>query len=200
LVKLADEINWQGFDEAFGVLYSDKGRPGISTRLLVALHYLNYLNDVSDENVVYGWLENPYWPYLSEMVYFQHELPCDPRSLSRWRNRIGEQGAEKLLKETIEAGLKLKLSKGSQLKRVNVDTTVQEKNIRFPTDARLYDRLQERLVKEAQKQAIKLRQSYVHVSRKLLLQQNHYAHAKQFKRAAKCTKKLKAYLGRVLKH
>jgi IS5 family transposase len=199
MVKLADEINWQSFDEAFGVLYSDKGRPGISTRILVALHYLKYLHDLSDEDVVYGWLENPYWQYLSGMVYFQHELPCDPSSLSRWRSRIGEQGAEKLLKETIEAGLRLKLIKKPQLKRVNVDTTVQEKHIRFPTDARLYDRMRERLVKEAQKQGIKLRQSYVRVAKKLLLQQSRYAHARQFKRAAKCTKKLKTFLGRVVR-
>ena len=49
MVKLADEINWQGFEKDFGELYSDKGRPGISTRLLVALHYLKYLYDLSDE-------------------------------------------------------------------------------------------------------------------------------------------------------
>ena len=125
------------------------------------------------------------------MDCFQHDLPCDPSSLSRWRKRIGEQGAEQLLKETIAAGLRLKLIKRSQLKRVNVDTTVQEKDIRFPTDARLYERLRERLVKEAQKQGIKLRQSYGRVARKLLLQQSRYAHAQQFKRAAKCSKKLK---------
>ena len=199
MVKLADEINWQGFEEDFGELYSDKGRPGISTRLLVALHYLKYLYDLSDEDVVYGWLENPYWQYLSGMTYFEHNLPCDPSSLSRWRKRIGEDGAEKLLKETIEAGLRLKLIKRSQLKRLNVDSTVQEKHIRFPTDSRLYDRMRERLVKQAQKEGIKLRQSYVRVARKLLLKQSRYAHAKQFKRAAKCTKKLKTYLGRVIR-
>lgn len=98
------------------------------------------------------------------MVYFQQDLPCDPSSLSRWRSRIGEQGAQKRLKESIEAGLRLKLIKGSQRKRVNVDTTVQEKDIRFPTDARLYDRMRERLVQEAQ-QGIKLRQSYVRVAK-----------------------------------
>lgn len=199
MVKLADEINWQGFEKDFGELYSDKGRPGISTRLLVALHYLKYLYDLSDEDVVYGWLENPYWQYLSGMRYFQHDLACDPSSLSRWRKRIGEKGGEKLLKETIEAGLRLKLIKGSQLKRVNVDTSVQEKHIRFPTDSRLYDRMRERLVKQAVREGIQLRQSYVRVARKLLLKQSRYAHAKQFKRAAKCTRKLKTYLGRVMR-
>lgn len=199
MVKLSNEMNWQHFENKFGVLYSDRGRPGISTRLLVALHYLKYLYNLSDEDVVYGWLENPYWPYLSGMQYFEHRLPCDPSSLSRWRKRIGEAGAEDLLKETIETGLRLKLIKKSQLKRLNVDTTVQEKHIRFPTDARLYDRMRERLVKQAKAESIPLRQSYVRLSRQRLLKQSRYAHAKQFKRAAKCTKKLKTYLGRVIR-
>jgi len=69
--------------------------------------------------------------------------------MTRWRKRIGESGAQELLKQTIEAGLKLKAVKTTQLKRVNVHTTVQEKDIRFPTDYRLYDRARERLVKES---------------------------------------------------
>lgn len=74
------------------------------------------------------------------MKYFEHEVPIEPSSMTRWRKRIGESGAETLLKETIEAGLRLKAVKVTQLRRINVDTTVQEKDIRFPTDARLYDR------------------------------------------------------------
>ena len=78
----------------------------------------------------------------SGMRFFEHEMPIDPSSMSRWRRRIGEAGAEELLRETIQAGLRLQIIKPSQLKRVNVDTTVQEEHvIRFPTDARLYDRM-----------------------------------------------------------
>ncbi len=101
------------------------------------------------------------------MKYFEHELPIHPSSMTRWRKRIGEHGAEELLKQTIEAGLKLKAIKVTQLKRVNVDTTVQEKDIRFPTDARLYDRACERLVKEAKKGGIHLRQTYSRLSKSL---------------------------------
>jgi IS5 family transposase len=79
-------------------------------------------------------VENPYWQHLGGMKFFQHTFPIDPSSMTRWRNRIGEAGAEKLLKEMIEAGLKLKAVKPSPLARINVDTTVQEKDIRFPTD------------------------------------------------------------------
>lgn len=102
------------------------------------------------------------------MRFFCHELPIDPSSMSRWRRRIGEAGAEELLKENIQAGLRLRTIKPSQLRRVNVDTTVQEKDIRFPTDARLYARMRQRLVKAAQQEGIALRQSYVRVGKRLL--------------------------------
>ena len=74
--------------------------------------------------MVDGWVESPYWQYFSGMKYFEHKLPIHPSSMTRWRQRIGEQGAEELLKQTIDAGLKLKAIKTIQLKRVNVDTTV----------------------------------------------------------------------------
>jgi len=80
------------------------------------------------------------------MKFFEHEPPIDPSSMTRWRKRIGEAGAKELLKETIEAGLKIKAVKPIQLKRINVDTTVQEKEVRFPTDAGLYDRNRQRRV------------------------------------------------------
>ena len=197
LVKLAQQIDWRSFDEQFGVSYSAQtGRPGISTRLMVALHYLKYTHDLSDEAVLRGWVENPYWQYLSGMKYFSHEMPIDPSSMSRWRSRISEAGVEELLKETIEAGLRLRIIKPSQLKRVNVDTTVQEKYIRFPTDARLYDRMRQKLVKAARKEGIALRQSYVRVGKRLLTQQSRYAGARQFRRARHCTRKLHTILGR----
>ena len=200
LVKLTAAVDWRAFDETFGKYFCiDNGRPGIPTRLMVSLNYLKYTYDLSDETVLLGWLENPYWQYLSGMKWFEHELPIDSSSMSRWRNRIGEEGAEELLKETIKAGLSLKVIKPSQLKRVNIDTTVQEKAIRFPTDSRLYDRARERLVKEAEKLGIILRQKYTRVSKRALLQQSRYAHARQMKRANRETRRLKTFLGRVIR-
>jgi len=166
---------------------------------MVDLHYLKFAYDLSDDEVVNGWVENPYWQYFSGMKWFEHELPMNPSSMTRWRKRIGVAGAEELLKETIKAGLKLKAVKKTQLKRVNVDTTVQEKDIRFPTDARLYDRARERLVKAAKEREINLRQNYNRLSKHTLLKQSRYAHAKQMKRAKKATRKLKTYLGRVIR-
>jgi transposase, IS5 family len=200
LVKLSKVVEWKRFEEVFGESYCpDNGRPAISTRLMVALHYLKYSCDLSDEEVVSGWVENPYWQYLSGMKFFEHELPIHPSSMTRWRKRIGEGGMEEMLQETLAAGLRMKAVKISQLQRINVDTTVQEKDIRFPTDARLYDRARQRLVAEAKKRGIILRQNYNRNARELVCQQSRYAHARQMKRAQSCTRKLKTYLGRVIR-
>jgi IS5 family transposase len=200
LVKLAEAVDWHRLDEMFGSTYCpDNGRPGVSTRLMVALHYLKYTHNLSDEEVVTCWVENPYWQHFSGMKWFEHDVPIDPSSMTRWRKRIGEAGAEGLLRETLEAGLKIKAVKPHQLKRVNVDTTVQEKEIRFPTDARLYDRARQRLVAASKDRGIALRQNYNRKSKHVLHMQSRYAHAQQMQRARRCTRKLKTYLGRVIR-
>ena len=199
-VKLSEVIDWEKLDQTFGESFNpEKGRPAISTRLMIALHYFKFTFDLSDDEVLAGWVENPYWQYFSGMKYFEHTPPIHSSSMTRWRKRIGEAGATELLKQTITAGLKIKAVKVSQLKRINVDTTVQEKDIRFPTDSRLYDRARERLVKEAKKRGISLRQNYNRLSKRLLLKQSRYSHARQMKRAKRCTRKLRTYLGRVIR-
>src|SRR5258706_2008380 len=102
LVKLADTVAWSRLEELFGALFcEDNGRPAHPTRLLVALHYLKFGYDLSDADVVAGWIENPYWQYLSGMQFFEHRRPLEPSSLTRWRQRVGEAGAEALLRETL---------------------------------------------------------------------------------------------------
>jgi IS5 family transposase len=163
---------------------------------MVGLHYLKYTFDESDETVVERWIENPYWQYFCGYGYLQHELPCDPTSLSRWRKRVGNK-LDILLEETILIAQENKALKRTAIRHVNVDTTVQEKAIAFPTDARLYQKMRVNLVREAQKQGIRLRQSYRFVGKKAFIMQGRYASARQMKRAAKQTRKLKTYLGRV---
>ena len=200
MVRLARSIDWSAFEKAFAALWHDSnGRPAIDTRLMVSLHYLKYTFDLSDEAVVEGWVQNPYWQFLSGMRYFEHEVPIDPSSMSRWRGRAGKAGMEELLQQTIRAGLKMKAIMPNQLERINVDTTVQEKHVRFPTDSRLYNRARERLVKEALKAGLSLRQSYARQGKILLMQQSRYTHAKQMKRARRCQRKLHTILGRVIR-
>lgn len=200
LVQLSREVDWERLAEVFGGTYCENnGRPASSTRLMVALHYLKYTFDLSDEQVCDGWVENPYWQSFGGNQYFEHRKPIDPSSMTNFRKRIGEAGAEELLRETIEAGLRLKAVKPHQLKRINVDTTVQEKDIRFPTDARLYDRARERLVAAANGRGIGLRQNYNRKAKEHLLMSSRYAHARQMKRARRETRKLRTILGRIIR-
>jgi IS5 family transposase len=200
LFMLANQIEWRTFEEVFGPLYVENvGRPGIPIRIMVGLHYLKHTYNESDESVVEEFLENPYYQYFCGCEYFQHELPIDPSSMTRWRRRVGEKGIEKLLKETIETAKRTKFLKASDGERVNVDTTVQEKAIAFPTDARLYHKARRRLVQEAKHCGIALRQSYERVSKEALYWQSRYAHAQQYKRARKQARRLRTYLGRVIR-
>jgi IS5 family transposase len=200
LVRLGLCLDWSSFEATLGSTYHpSQGAPGISTRLMVALHYLKYQHDLSDEDVVAAWVENPYWQHFSGMRYFQHRMPIDPSSMTRWRKRLGDAGAEQMLRSTIEAGERMRVIRPAELKRINVDTTVQTKAIRFPTDARLYQRMRERLVKAARAEGLIIKQSYEHVGRRLLMQSSRYAHARQMKRARACTRKLKTQLGRVVR-
>lgn len=200
LVKLSQKINWSYLEEEYGALYvADTGRPGLPTRLMAGLHYLKHTYDVSDEGVVEGFLENPYWQYFCGFEFFQHEYPCDPTSLVKWRQRIGAEKMESMLKATVQTALDTKELKSTEIKRVNVDTTVQEKAIAFPTDAGLYQKARELLVAGAVKRGIPLRQTYRYVGKKIFAQQNRYRHAKQMKRARKATRQLKTYLGRVIR-
>src|SRR5208337_3532635 len=131
LVRLGMRIDWVSFEEALGATYHPThGAPGISTRLMVALHYLKYQTDLSDEDVVSAWVENPYWQHFSGERYFRHSPPIDPSSMTRWRTRLGDAGAEQMLRATIEAGMKMKAIHPTQLQRINVDTTVQTKAVR----------------------------------------------------------------------
>lgn len=200
LFQLAQQIDWSYFEREFGALYAESmGAPAVPTRLMVGLHYLKHAYNESDESVVAKWVENPYWQYFCGYEFFQHEWPCHPTSLVKWRQRLKADGVEKLLKEILTTAMRTGALDEKDLRCVAVDTTVQEKAIAFPTDARLYQKAREAVVREAKKSGVRLRQSYVHVGKQRLFKQQCYARAQQFKRAAKEQKKLRTMLGRVLR-
>ncbi|WP_261399240.1 IS5 family transposase [Leisingera daeponensis] len=200
LVQLATLIDWDVFEREWAGLFpSHTGRPATSTRLVAGLLYLQHAYALSDEAVVARWAENPYWQHFCGEMFFQHRLPLDPSSLTRWRKRIGEEGVEWMLTQTIEAGKRAGTVKGNDLKRVTVDTTVMEKNIAHPTDARLYETARRKLVGLAREAGIGLRQNYNRLGPRLARQVGRYAHARQFKRMRKALRRLKGYTGRVLR-
>jgi IS5 family transposase len=200
LVKLAQLIDWQAFADKWSPQFeSTTGRPALPTRLMAALLYLKHVYALSDDDVVERWRENPYWQHFSGERYFRHDLPCDPSSLVRWRQRIGEEGCEWLLAHSIEAATRAGVIKRGSLDTVVLDTTVQPKAIAHPTDSRLLNRAREQLVDAAQGAGIALRQSYARVGKAAEHQAGRYAHAKQYRRMQREIRKLRTWLGRVIR-
>jgi IS5 family transposase len=200
LVRLAERIDWERFEKELDGKFSEIiGAPAKPTRLMVGLHFLKHTFNLSDEKTVERWVENPYWQHFCGMKYFKHEAPIDPSLMSRWRQLAGESGMECLLQETIAAALRMGAIGKKSLKNVNIDTTVQEKAITYPTDAKLYHAMLRKLVKMAKKSGIPLRQSYVRVAKKALLLSGRYFHARQSKRAGREIRRLKTWLGRVIR-
>jgi IS5 family transposase len=200
LVKLAQAIDWPFLERRFGAVYEDKpGRPPLPTRLMAGLAILKHTYDLSDEVLCEHWVENPYYQFFCGEEFFQHRLVFDRSSLTRWRQRMGEEKLQALLQESLAVATKTEAIKPADLNRIIVDTTVQPKNVMFPTDARLLNRAREILVRLAKRQGLALRQSYARVGRFALIRHQRYAHAKQFKRANRALKRLRTYLGRVIR-
>jgi IS5 family transposase len=197
---LARRIDWRHLAERFGELYSDEpGHPALPVRLMAGLQILKYAENLSDEVLCARWVENPYYQYFCGEEFFRHELPFDRSSMTRWRQRVGDEKLEALLQESLYVAVRLGAAKPADFTQVIVDTTVQEKNASFPTDAKLLHRARERLVRMAKKHDLELRQSYRRVGKLALIKHQRYAHAKHFKRAKAKLKTLKTYLGRTIR-
>src|SRR3712207_4985943 len=120
-------------------------------------------------------------------------------TLFRSRQRMGEERLLALIQESLAVATRTGAAKPADFRQVIVDTTVQEKAITFPTDAKLMHRARERLVRLAKKHGVRLRQSYVRVGKRVLIKYQRYAHAKQFKRANKALRRIRTMLGRVIR-
>jgi IS5 family transposase len=200
LVTLGRTVDWAFLEREFGAVYTDgPGQPPLPTRLMAGLAILKHTYDLSDEVLCERWVENPYYQFFCGEEFFQHRLVFDRSSLTRWRNRMGEARLQALIQESLSVATKTKAIKPSELSRVIVDTTVQPKNVTFPTDAKLLNRAREKLVRLAQLTGVGLRQSYARVGKFALIQHQRYAHAKQFNRANRMLRKLRTYLGRVIR-
>jgi IS5 family transposase len=200
LIVLADRIDWQRFEVALAECYCpDNGAPAKAIRLLVGLHYLKHAFNESDASVLERWVENPYWQYFCGFTHMQHAAPLHSTSLTTWRGRVGAEKLAELLQETIALAVREKQVSPQELRQVTVDSTVQEKNITYPTDSKLYRQALVKLSQAAKSRGIKLRQTYLRVSKTAAIQVGRYAHAKQFKRMKRELKRLKTWLGRVLR-
>jgi IS5 family transposase len=200
LVRMSGGMDWPALERDLSPYYClDNGRPGYPVRLMVGLLLLKEAKGLSDEEVCAVWRENPYFQYFCGEEFFQHRLPVEPPSLSIFRHRIGDAGMERLLQETVRLGLKAGVITAKDLQRVTVDTTVQEKAVRFPTDTQLCHKAREELVELAGTYGIGLRQSYARLGKAALFMANKYMAARQAGRGRKRMKQVRNYLGRVIR-
>ena len=194
LYQLTKKMPWKEIEKDFEKYYIEFGRPAKPVRLMVSLLILKQMNNLGDETVVERWVQNPYWQYFSGEKDFQWKLPLEPSDLVHFRKRIGEEGVKKIL--AISIGLH---GKASMEKEVVVDTTVQEKNITFPTDVKLHKKIIEQCRKISEEEGTHQRQSYRRVVKRLLMAQRFRNHAKNKKKAYAAARKLKTIAGRMVR-
>ena len=178
--------------------FSDVGRPALPTRFMVGLLLLKHVFDLSDEGVCERWVCDPYFQYFTSEAFFQHAFPHERSGLTHWRKRISDK-LDILLQETLRIAHDTGALKKSDLARVTVDTTVQPKNITFPTDTKLMLTAIKQLGKLAKAEGVPLRQSYIRVAKRAAMMAGRYAHAKQFKRHNKMLNFLRTRLGRIIR-
>ena len=195
LYILAHTINWQQFETAFKPLYcDDNGRPAKPIRLMSGLLMLKHIRNISDESVVEQWSENIYYQYFCGEHQFIAGPPCEASELVHFRKRIGEQGIELILKESIRVN-----GDDSDDPHVSVDTTVQEKNITFPTDNKLHRKIIKKCQQIAEQEQLPVRQSYTRTLKKLGMDQRFRNHPKNKGKARKADRKVKTIAGRLVR-
>ncbi len=190
LCLLAEAIDWQVFETEFAPFYAKAGSPAKPIRLMVGLLILKQLYKLGDETVMAEWVSNPYFQYFCGEVVFQWKFPCDPSDLVHFRHRIGEKGVEKILSASILLHGKEVLSED-----ISIDTTVQPKNITYPTDTKLAVKIIEKCNQSAAKEDVKLRQSYRFTVKELLKAANSRSPKRALERR-KARRKIKTIAGR----
>jgi IS5 family transposase len=195
LYILSNKVNWQLFEDAFLPLYcKNNGRPAKPIRLMVGLLILKHLRNISDESVVEQWSENLYYQYFCGMMEFYAAAPCEASELVHFRKRIGESGIELIFKESIRIN-----GDDSNDEHGSADTTVQEKNITFPTDSKLHRKIIKKSLEIVAKENISIRQSYSRILKKLSIDQRFRNHPKNKLKARKADKKVKTIAGRLVR-
>ena len=194
LVLLSEKIDWKYFDTELSKFYSDKGRSSMPVRLMVGCLMLKRIYNLGDETLAQAWKMNPYMQYFCGMSHFEHKFPFDPSDFVHFRKRIGKEGVEKIFTYSV-----LIHGKKAQEKQVLSDTTVQENNTTFPTDAKLAKKVIDKCNAIANSCGVKQRQTYVRTSKQLVRETYNPKHPKRAKKAKKAGKKLKTIAGRLIR-
>lgn len=198
LYKLSHKLNWSVFEQAFTPLYClDNGRPAKPIRLMCGLLILKHLRNISDESVVEQWSENAYFQYFCGMREFVPSFPCNASELVHFRKRIGEKGIELILAESIRVNDDK--SDDEHHGTAFIDSTVQEKNVTYPTDAKLHKKIISKVQKIVKELNLPMRQSYTFVLKDIYRAQRFRNHPKNRKKAIRADKRLRTIAGRLVR-
>lgn len=198
LYLLANKIDWQRFESSFSPLYSsDNGRPAKPIRLMCGLLILKHVRNLSDESVVEQWSENAYYQYFCGMLEFTPSFPCNASELVHFRKRIGEKGMELILSESIRVNQKD--DDRDHHDTAFIDSTVQEKNVTYPTDAKLHKKIIRKVLSIVKSLGLPLRQSYTFVLKKIYRDQRFRNHPKNRGKALKADRRLRTIAGRLVR-
>lgn len=200
LALLASYIKWEALEKEFTHFFDkEDGKPAKPVRLITGLMILQHMYKLSDEAVVTRWVENPYWQLFCGYDYLQWEFPLHPTTLTKWRQRLGENGLSKVLCIVIETARSIRAITPSSCKKVIVDTTVAPKAIAYPTDAKHYLSSLRKLVEFAKAEKIQLRQTYERLAPKIYRRASSLFHARKHKLGLREVQRLKMYCGRVFR-
>lgn len=195
LVLLSNKIDWDYFEKEFSRLYSTTGNPSHPIRFMVGCLLLKHLYNLGDETLASAWIMNPYMQYFCGRVFFEHKFPCDPSNFVHFRKRIGKNGIEKIFSYSVS----MHDAKTNTSNFVLSDTTVQENNTTFPTDAKLGKKVIDYCNKIAENQGVKQRQRYTKVSKQLVRNTYNGKHPKRAKTARKSQRQLKTIALRLIR-
>ena len=195
LVLLSEKIDWNYFEKEFSPLYSKVGNPSHPIRFMVGCLLLKHLYNLGDETLEKAWIMNPYMQHFCGRVFFEHEFPCDPSNFVHFRKRIGEKGIEKIFAYSV----RMHDAKTNTSNFVLSDTTVQENNTSFPTDAKLCKKVIDYCNKIAGNEGIKQRQRYTKVSKQMVRNTYNGKHPKRAKAARKSQRQLKTIAMRLIR-
>ena len=201
LYKLRDLVNWSELEARAlpNIEIKQFGRNKKDHRVMLALSMLQAMYNGSDSFTEEELKENIYWQYFCGYEYLQKDLDVSEATIRRFRNDLGEEGYNEILKELLRIGLKVGALKKKDLESVIIDTTVQIKNIKHPHDVYLMETAREKVVDLCKRLGIPLNETYAKTFKYKTIKLWKYKEDSKARQRRKIMISLKVRLGRLIR-